>query len=208
MINFITPNKLLRAMALSVKALGLELDLPAFCADVETTLNSAGNMRAAEKLVGEYIPDDLAVCVSSCRASNDICRKYGIPVSEVATAAAIALDLDSRYKAVLILSAEYMHDINVIKHELVHWNQVKSGDLVHSDSYITWARPGEFFQVSVSEDIVNKRRFGDDIDSYLYYELSKPWEAEAYALTTPKRALAELSPRNMSLITAYLDKAH
>lgn len=203
MINFITPNKLLSSMSLSVKALGLELDVAAFCSDVEATLNYPRNMRKANRLVGDYIPDDLAVCISSTYDTNAVCRKYGVPVNDVVTAAAVALDLDSRYKAVLILSAEHLYDHSVIKHELVHWDQVRVGDLVHCDDYITWTRPGEFYRVAVDEDVVTRRRLGDDLDSYLNYELSKPWELEAYGRTTPQRILESFSVENRRLIEDY-----
>ena len=172
-LNFITPDRIVEQTTISFKRLGLNIDVDAMCDEMSQSFNSDYQRRYAETCVGHLIPAALPVCISSLKASREVFVKYGVPdFSSAPVAAAIAFNIDSTHPYVLILNEEYLDNETVIRHELVHFDQISRGDLVYSDTGdIIWTKAGEECKISGIEDMVKKYSIASERDALLLHEI-------------------------------------
>ena len=208
-INFIIPNLMVQAQTKGIQALGLNLDVGKICREAEGLYNTPKQRGTVEGLYTGIIPEDLPVCVLSEADSNALCRKYGIPEGGRSMAAAVAPGLDSRHQMVLLLVEEYLGHAHTVRHEVVHYTQIKEGRLVSSQGggRLSWTVPGEEFSVDTAEDMVTTFNLPKGGDHFLWHELQKPWEVEAYALTTPTHIVREnFSERCQRKIREFLER--
>ena len=208
-INFIVPNLMLQAIGQGFQALGLKVDAEGICKEMESLYNTQTQREFVERLYAGVIPDDLPVCVVNNADSIAICRRYGIPEGGRTVAAAVAPGLDSRHQLVLLLTEEYMRDRQTVSHELVHYRQIKEGRLVThpGGGLFSWTVPGEEYTIDSTEDAVSTFRLPKGGDDFLWHELQKPWELEAYALTTPANIVREkFSERCQRKIREFLER--
>ena len=208
-INFIVPDLMMQAQTKGLKALGLVVDVEGICGEMERLYNTPKQREVVERNYKSLIPEDLAVCVINNADSTAICRRYRIPEGGRQVAAAIAPGLDSRYQMVLILIEEYLGDSHTIGHEVVHYHQIKEGRLVSSPGggRLSWTVPGEEYTVDTKKDMVTTFNLPKGGDDFLWHELQKPWEVEAYALTTPAHIVREnFSERCQRKIREFLER--
>lgn len=207
--NFIIPNLMVQAQAKGMKALGLKVDVEEVCREMESLYNTPRQREYLELAYAGIIPADLPICIINEADSSSVCRRYGIPESGREIAAAVAPGLDTRYPLVLLLVEEHMTKLSVIKHELVHYQQFKDGRLT-SDSgggRISWTVPGQEYSIDTAEDAVKCWWMPKEGDNFLWHELHKPWELEAYALTTPANIVREnFSERCQRKIGEFLER--
>lgn len=206
-INFISPNLLVAAVTAGIKASGFDIDFQAFCTDVEKGFNRPLAKRFMDRHYADLIPQDLAVCISSSQGEKDIMQKYGLPYMPQVAAGAVAMGLDSRHDLVLIVNEGYIHNEVLIKHELVHYRQIRRGDLKFTiEGDIHWRdKGGSVVTMNALDSMVKRNNLAFDQDELLYQELLKPWEIEAYATTSTPEILQEMSARCRRLISEYLE---
>ena len=204
-INFITPDLLLSRQAAGIKAMGyVHVDVGQMCEDMQEVFNTPRQMAAVEKHLAKYIPTELPVCVSSVEDSRRLCLKHHIPDTSN-MAGAVAFNLDTRYPAVLLLMEEYVGDLTVIKHELVHYRQFTDGYLEYSETGdINWLKPGEEQSINGTEDMIKRNRIATSKWDLLAHELTKPWELEAYATTTPRHVRQTFPEHCQKVMERYL----
>lgn len=188
--NFITPNLMVQAQSQGLKTLGLDIDVERLCMEMEGLYNTPRQREYVEKTYDGVIPEDLPICVINDRDSKEIMGRYGIPETGRQIAAAVAPGIDDRYPLVLLLVEEYMRDKTVINHEVVHYHQFTKGHLVYTpDGRVCWTKPNEECSIDALADAVKAHGFSRGGDDFLWHELQKPWELEAYALTTSKSVM-------------------
>ncbi len=208
-INFIIPDLMLQAQTKGLKALGLDIDAEEICKEMEALYNTSRQRSVVEGLYAGVIPPDLPVCIINEADSGAICRRYGIPEGGRSVAAAVVPGLDSRHQMVLLLIEEYMMDRQTVNHELVHYRQIKEGRLVThpGGGLFSWTVPGEEYTIDSAEDAVYTFHLPKGGDDFLWHELQKPWELEAYALTTPANIVREkFSERCQRKIREFLER--
>ena len=208
-INFIVPDLMMQAQSKGLQVLGLDVDVGKICREAEGLYNTPKQRGVVEGLYTGIIPEDLPVCVLSEADSNALCRKYGIPEGGRRMGAAVAPGLDSRHKMVLLLVEEYLKHPHTIRHEVVHYHQIKEGRLVSSPGGggLSWTVPGEEYTMDTAEDMVIAFNLPKGGDHFLWHELQKPWEVEAYALTTPNHIVREnFSERCQRKIIEFLER--
>lgn len=206
--NFITPNLMVQVQSRGLKALGLDISVERLCAEMEDLYNTARQRGYIEKTYVGVIPEDLPICVISNRDSREIMDRYGIPETGRQVAAAVAPGIDDRYPLVLLLAEEYMWFKTVIDHEVVHYHQFNNGHLVTtSDGRICWTKPGEEYSIDALADAVKTHGLSREGDDFLWHELQKPWELEAYALSTPEWEMRHsFSERCQRKISEFLER--
>jgi hypothetical protein len=120
---------------------------------------------------------------------------------------------DSRHGNVLFLPTEMADDLMIIDHELLHLKQVREGRLSFSDGVSSWRENGEVtFSITEEEQIafnatVLQMSPEEGMMAKLRHEFSKPWEREAYGMTTPRHvAEAIRRPQVRKLMLDLIDE--
>lgn len=204
--NFIIPNLFKHSQMKGLAALGVTVvRFDEMHQEFEALANTDAQKLMVESLYGGVIPQELPICVLSERDGNMLSRKYGLPETQPgSTVAAIGLGLDTNHHQVLLLTEEYLDHTAVVRHELIHYRQVKDGLLRYTeDGTARWSKPGEEYTINCAQDLVKKHSL-KTFEELMWHELHKPWELEAYALTSD---LSMFSTRCLRLVHKYL-KTH
>lgn len=209
--NFIIPDLFQQSQKKAVAALGITgVRFDEMHAEFESLANTDIQRRKVERLYADVIPHELPVCVLSERDGKMLCKKYGLPSDNNMTVAAIGLGLDTRYSQVLLLTEEYLDRSSLIHHELIHYRQVVDGHLRYDEGgTVSWTKPGQQVTINCTEDLVKKHSLKTH-EELLWHELHKPWELEAYAMSTPSYELWQFSGRCQKLMKDFLarNKSH
>lgn len=133
----------------------------------------------------DIIPDEIKVLGSSEKEMREAFEKGGVDPNLVSPAGALFTTLDN--EPYLFINTDVLfNNIDMIKHELIHYQQWKRGDLIfdHEKGVIwkgqVWDK--EIIQTSLQGDIA------------LADQLLFPWEVEAYLLTIPLEPIIKVGP--------------
>lgn len=201
-INFMVPNDLKNMFQNSANHLGIKLDIDKLISDIVVMSNKKYQRLAVEEMYLGIIPDDLPVWVMHGHDVADINTKYNLP-NAANSAAAIMHNADTSHDVVLYINIQHLRDKSIVNHELVHYAQIKDGYLKVNTSEAIWCKNGELFVLDLLKDMDERIRLCDNDDALMMYEISKPWELEAYALTELDDQLNLMSDQFKQAIYQY-----
>lgn len=202
-INFILPNLLMQTMKMMLPA-GIVIHEEEFVADIIEAINTP----AAKAYMSKYervIPADLPVFVINNQIEKAVLAKHGIEPSGVEMGGAMVMGIDSRHETALMIYEDHLDKEFIVRHEVVHYHQVVRGDLTYkTDGDIEWRKPGQQMSLNAIKSLQDREWLQYNPEKLLLNELKKPWEIEAYALTTPQEFVDEWPLSCKTLIKEYL----
>lgn len=151
--------------------------------------------------------DGVDVILGHDTINRVVANAHGLPVNEVVLGAMVIPGPTER--KLMMVNVEVFYEEpetsrSILEHEIVHLEQIDRGDLIlEHDGTIVWNgwNPMTMSAMEVAKNALSGLEGRDYISEEI---LTKPWETEAYALTTPMKLWKDvLSERAMEHIADH-----